>query len=186
VLLFFGNIAPYKGLGYLIEAFEIAAKTDENLRLVVAGRPKGARDYWSGLLGKINGSSARGKMILKIEFVPDAETEMYFKAAEVLVLPYTHVYQSGVLSLGYAFGLPVIAADVGSLTDEIIEGKTGFVFKAEDSLALAETIQTFFSSDLFKNLENQRQEIRDYASKRYSWSKVAAITTKVYSELLEN
>jgi glycosyltransferase involved in cell wall biosynthesis len=186
VLLFFGNIAPYKGLGFLIEAFEMAAKTDENLRLIVVGRPKGSRDYWSGLLEKINRSSARGKMILKIEFVPDAQAEVYFKAADVLVLPYTHIYQSGVLSLGYGFGLPVIAADVGSLKDEIIEGKTGFVFKAEDSPALAKTIQTFFFSDLFKHLEKQRQEIRDYASKRYSWSRVAAITTKVYSELLEN
>ena len=128
-------------------------KQDENLRLVVAGRPKGSEDYWSGLLEKINRSTARGKMILKIEFVPDAETEVYFKAAQVLVLPYTHIYQSGVLLLGYGFGLPVIAADVGSLKEEIIEDKTGFVFKAKDSLALAKAIQRYFSSDLFKNLE---------------------------------
>ena len=84
----------------------MAAKKDENLRLVIAGRPKGSEDYWSGLLGKINRSTARGKMILKIEYVPDAETELYFKAADVLVLPYMHIYQSGVLLLGYGFGLP--------------------------------------------------------------------------------
>ncbi len=152
VLLFFGNIAPYKGLEFLIEAFEMAATKDENLRLIIAGRPKGSKDYWSGLLGKINRSTACGKMILKIEFVPDAETELYFKAADVLVLPYVHIYQSGVLLLGYGFGLPVIAADVGSLKEEIIEGKTGFVFKAKDSPALAKAIQRYFSSDLFKNL----------------------------------
>ncbi|HXR47148.1 MAG TPA: glycosyltransferase family 4 protein [Candidatus Limnocylindrales bacterium] len=186
VLLFFGNIAPYKGLELLIEAFEAASKTDKNLRLVVAGRPKGSEDYWSGLLEKINRSTARGKMILKIEFVPDAETEVYFKAAQVLVLPYTHIYQSGVLLLGYGFGLPVIAADVGSLKEEIIEDKTGFVFKAKDPLALAKAIQTFFSSDLFKNLEEHRHEIQQYANECYSWAKVAAITTKAYSNLLQN
>jgi glycosyltransferase involved in cell wall biosynthesis len=186
VLLFFGNIAPYKGLEFLIEAFEMAAKTDENLRLIIAGRPKGPEDYWSGLLGKIHRSTACGKMILKIEFVPDAETELYFKAADVLVLPYVHIYQSGVLLLGYGFGLPVIAADVGSLKEEIIEGKTGFVFKAKDSPALAKAIQRYFSSGLFKNLENQRQEIREYANECYSWAKVAAITTRIYSTLLQN
>jgi glycosyltransferase involved in cell wall biosynthesis len=186
VLLFFGNIAPYKGLEFLIEAFEAAAKTDENLRLVIGGRPKGSKNYWSELLEKINRSSARGKMILNIEFVPDAQTEVYFKAADVLVLPYTHVYQSGVMSLGYGFGLPVIAADVGSLKEEIIEGSTGFVFKAKDSLALAKVIQTFFSSDLFKNQGNQRRKIQEYANECYSWAKVAGITTRVYSNLVKN
>lgn len=102
------------------------------------------------------------------------------------MLPYSHIYQSGVLSLGYGFGLPVIAADVGSLKEEIIEGKTGFVFKVKDSMALAKAIGTFFSSDLFQNLKNRRREIQEYANERYSWDKVAAITTKVYSGLLQN
>jgi len=74
---------------------------------------------------------------------------------------------------------------VGSLKEEIIEGKTGFAFPARDPAALAKTIETYFSSDLYKNLENRRQEIRDYANERYSWAKVADITTKVYSKLLE-
>ena len=74
----------------------------------------------------------RGEYCFGAEFIPDEETEIYFKAADVLVLPYRHIYQSGVLFLGYSFGLPVLAADVGSLKDEIVEGKTGFVFRPED------------------------------------------------------
>jgi glycosyltransferase involved in cell wall biosynthesis len=186
IILFFGNIAPYKGLEFLIEAFEIATQTDSSLQLAVAGRPKGSGNYARDLLEKINRSKARKRIILKIEYVPDAETEIYFKAADLLVLPYTHVYQSGVLSLGYGFGLPVIAADVGSLKQEIIEGRTGFVFKAKNPPALARAIETYFSSDLYRNLAARRQEIRDFASDRYSWAKVAAITTKVYSKLLES
>ena len=75
--------------------------------------------------------------MLRAEYIPDDETELYFKAADVLVLPYRHIYQSGVLFLGYSFGLPVLAADVGALKEEIVEGKTGFVFKPEDSVDLA-------------------------------------------------
>jgi len=104
----------------------------------------------------------------------------------VLVLPYTHIFQSGVLFLACSFGLPVIAADVGSLKDEIIEGETGFVFPAKDSTALAQAIQTYFCSDLYKNLTDRRPEIRASANERYSWTKVAAITTQVYSSLIEN
>ena len=33
------------------------------------------------------------------------------------MLPYRHIYQSGVLFLGYSFGLPILAADVGALKD---------------------------------------------------------------------
>src|SRR5207245_8703976 len=123
------------------------------------------------------------RVITKIEYVPDEETELYFKAADVLILPYTHVFQSGVLFLGYSFGLPAIAADVGSLKEEIIEGETGFVFKPRDSSDLARKIDTYFNSELFRNLESRRAEIKAYANERYSWDNVAAIITSVYSRL---
>ena len=186
VLLFFGNIAAYKGVEFLVDAFIEVAQREENHRLIIAGRPKGSEAYWAGVLAKINTSPVRKKIILKIEFVPDAETEIYFKAADALVLPYTHVFQSGVLFLGYNFGLPVLAADVGSLRDEIIEGRTGFVFREKDAVALAKAIEAYFASDLFKNLEQRRQEIKAFANDRYSWTKVATITKQVYTKLLEN
>ena len=111
---------------------------------------------------------------------------MYFKAADVLVLPYTHVFQSGVLFLGYSFGLPAIVADVGNLKEEIIEGETGFVFRPKDLSDLAAKINKYFQSELFLNLETRRSEIKVYANERNSWNKVAAITTSVYSRLQAN
>jgi len=74
--------------------------------------------------------------------------------------------------------------DVGSLKEQIVEGETGLVAKPRDSLGLARTIERFFSSELFHELDTRRVRIREYANERYSWSKVAAITTKVYSNLL--
>jgi glycosyltransferase involved in cell wall biosynthesis len=103
-----------------------------------------------------------------------------------LILPYTHVFQSGVLFLGYSFGLPVIAADVGSLRSEVIEGGTGFVFTARDPADLAQTIERYFASELYRELGSRLPEIKAYANERYSWNKVAEITTAVYSNLLEN
>jgi D-inositol-3-phosphate glycosyltransferase len=185
VLLFFGNIAPYKGVEYLVDAFMEIARRREDCRLIIAGRPKGSEAYWAGLQEKINASPVRDKIILKIEYVPDAETEVYFKAADVLILPYTHVFQSGVLFLGYNFGLPAIAADVGSLKEEIIEGQTGFVCKPRAAADLARVIENYFASDLYANLRNRRQDIRNFARERYSWSLVARLTTEVYSRLLK-
>jgi hypothetical protein len=49
---------------------------------------------------------------------------------------------------------------------------------------LAGKIAKYFNSDLFHNLETRRLEIKAYANERYSWDKVGAITTTVYSRLL--
>ncbi len=123
-------------------------------------------------------------MLLRANFIPDDETEVYFKAADVLVLPYVDIYQSGVLFLAHSFGLPVLASDVGSLKDDIVEGKNGFMFKPKDPEDLAKTIEKYFASDLYKNLGSRRQEIQDYATERHSWEIVAQKTMSVYASLL--
>jgi len=185
-LLFFGNIAPYKGLEYLIDAFEELSQKDGHYRLIIVGKPKGSEDYWKQIHRGISRSRIRDRVVERIEYIPDEETELFFKAADVLILPYAHVFQSGVLFLGYSFGLPAIASDVGNLKEEIIEGQTGFLFKPQDSSDLASRVDEYFKSELFRNLESRRAEIKAYANERYSWDKVAAVTTSVYSRLLNS
>ncbi len=183
-LLFFGNIAPYKGLNFLIAALEEVTKSGGDFQLIIAGRPKGCEPYWKQMQQAMDQSGVRNRILEKIEYIPDEQVELYFKAADVLILPYSHVFQSGVLFVGYSFGLPAIAADVGSLRDEIIEGKTGFICRPRDSTDLARVIEAYFASDLFRELDNRRQEIRDYANERYSWEKVGELTKQVYARLL--
>ena len=185
-LLFFGNIAPYKGLEYLVAAFAEVLKKDRSYRLIIAGKPKESEDYWKQIQQEIIQRGIGDRIVERIEYVPDAQTELYFKAADVLALPYTRIFQSGVLFLGYSFGLPVIASNVGSLQEEIIEGQTGFVFRSQDSTDLAKVISRYFEGELFQNLESRRTEIKEYANERYSWDKVGRITGTVYSNLLKN
>jgi glycosyltransferase involved in cell wall biosynthesis len=183
-MLFFGNIAPYKGLDTLVAAFIQLAKQDQSYHLLIVGRPKQDRVYWTRIQEVIKSSAVRDRIKERIEFVPDEETEIYFKAADVLILPYSHVFQSGVLFLGYSFGLPAIVTDVGSLREEIVEGETGFLARPHDPSDLARAIGRYFTSDLYRDLYERRTKIKAYANERYSWSKVATITTTVYSNLL--
>lgn len=180
VVLFFGNIAPYKGLEFLVEAVALSAKRLPRLRLVVAGKPKGEESYWARIETLTRALGIADRLVLRLEYIPDADTEIYFKAADVLALPYTHVFQSGVLFLGYNFGLPVIASDVGSLKEDIVEGETGFVCPAKNPQALAATIDRYFSSELHRDLGVRRSRIRAFAHERYSWSKVAERTVAAY------
>jgi glycosyltransferase involved in cell wall biosynthesis len=185
VILFFGAIRPYKGVEYLVAAFQRIAPKDEGYRLIIAGEPKKeSEQYLHEIQAMIAGDPSHGRVIQKIEFVPDSETELYFKAADVSVLPYLLVFQSGVLFLSYSFGLPVIATDVGSFGEDIIAGRTGYLCKPCNSDDLARVIETYFESDLFKNLNSQRQVIRDYANSRNSWDVVGRMSRNVYEQLM--
>jgi len=184
-ILFFGNIGPYKGLEFLVTAFQRLVVNHANYRLIIAGKLRGgAEKYWENIRNAISRDVNGGRVIQKIEFIPDEETELYFKAADVLALPYTHIYQSGVLFLGYSFGLPVIAADVGSLGEGVVDGRTGFLCRPRDPSDLANAIEKYFESDLFRELNSRRQEIRAYAKARHSWDVVGETTRTVYEKLL--
>jgi glycosyltransferase involved in cell wall biosynthesis len=183
-LLFFGNIAPYKGLDYLVAAFTKLSKECFNYRLIIAGSVKNCQTYWRAVEQSIILSGVGERIILKIEYVPDEDTEIYFKAADVLMLPYTYIFQSGVLFLGYSFGLPVIASNVGSMQEDVIPGKTGFVHEAKNAAALAEAIRVYFRSDIYRNLDRTRRNIREYANERYSWAIVGKILDRVYRRML--
>jgi D-inositol-3-phosphate glycosyltransferase len=185
VILFFGALKPYKGLEYLVAAFQRLASADSTYRLIIAGeRKRGYEQYWIKVQQMIASAPSRTQVIQKIEFIPDCETELYFKAADVAVLPYTEIFQSGILFLAYRFGLPVIATDVGSLRDDIVEGETGFLCKPRDPDSLLACVLKYFGSDLFRDLQQRRKDIREYARLRHSWNAVANLTRNAYAGLL--
>ena len=185
-ILFFGRIRPYKGIEYLLDAFRLLSSDEKaNYRLIVAGEPKkGSEEYLREIQHTVRRDFSRGQVILNIQFIPDEEMELYLKGGDVLVLPYKEIFQSGVLFLAYSFGLPVVATDVGSFREEIVEGSTGFLCQPGDPAELAKAIETYFSSDLFKNLTVRRQEVKDYANANHSWHAVAELTCNAYTKML--
>jgi D-inositol-3-phosphate glycosyltransferase len=184
--LFFGMIAPYKGLDYLVDALAILAKQGTGVRLMVAGQVKeGAGKYWEDIQKAIDAGGLRESVILRIAFIPDEDLELYYKSADVVIVPYTDIFQSGIPFMAFSFGLPVIATDVGSLREDVIDDKTGFITAPRDSAALARTIDRYFASDLFRNLETRREDIRTFAAEHHSWTTVAQITSEVYARVID-
>jgi glycosyltransferase involved in cell wall biosynthesis len=185
-ILFFGKIRPYKGIEFLLDAFRLLLVDEHaNYRLVIAGEPtKESKEYLQKIQQSVSRDFNQGQVILRSQFIPDDEMEMYLKGADVLVLPYKEIFQSGVLFLSYSFGLPVVATDVGSFREEIVEGCTGFLCKPSDSFELAKAIETYFVSDLFKNLTGRRREIKKYANANHSSHAAAELTSDTYARML--
>jgi glycosyltransferase involved in cell wall biosynthesis len=186
-ILFFGRIRAYKGIEYLLDAFRLLLAKRPDCRLILAGEPKkGSEEYLDEIQQRIENDFKPGEIIPRIQFIPDNEMEVYLKAADVLVLPYKEIFQSGVLFLAYSYGLPVVATDVGSFREEIVEGDTGFLCKPGDVADLAGTLEKYFASDLYRALATRRRAIREYALRVHSWDSVAELTRKAYEESLRS
>jgi D-inositol-3-phosphate glycosyltransferase len=185
VILYYGAIKSYKGLEYLVEAFQQIIERGDYRLLIAGEKKKGYEEYWRSIQQAIDSHPSHPKILQRIEFIPDAETETYFKAADIAVLPYTDIFQSGILFMAYNYGLPAIVTDVGSFAEDVVEGETGYVCKPRDPADLARTIERFFDSELYRELASRRQGIRDYVLSKHSWHTVASITRNAYGELLE-
>jgi D-inositol-3-phosphate glycosyltransferase len=183
-ILFFGRIAPYKGIDVLVNAFERVALQDQSYRLVIAGEPiKEGEQQWLRVQRAIEQSPIREQVVQHIRYIADKEIELYFKGADVLVLPYTEIFQSGVLFMAYSFGLPVIATDVGSFGQDINAGITGYVCRPSDPGDLSRVIEMYFASELFRTLDEQRASIKDSIQRNHSWNIAAGKTGDVYAQL---
>ena len=185
VLLFFGNITPYKGIEDLLRAMAILVRGDKRFTLILAGpvKDRSCEAYWAALEYLIEELQLSKYVRKEIRYIPDRDVGLFFRASDVSVLPYRRVYQSGVLALSYAQGVPVIAADVGSLREDIVEGETGLVFRSGDVQDLAHKILTYFTSDLFIDPETRTRKICDYSATRFSWKANIERTYQVYERI---
>lgn len=186
-VLFLGRLRPYKGIEYLLAGFEQLVSAESDYRLIIAGAPnKGNEDYVGQIRETVSKKFTASQIILRAKFIPDEEMELYLKAADVMVLPYKDIFQSGILFLSYSFGLPVVATDVGSFRDEVIEGETGFICRPGDAMDMAATLKKYFASDLYRHLGARRNELKDYANRVHSWQAVAELTQNAFLEMAGN
>jgi len=137
VLLFFGNVARYKGLDILLESFRTTG-TDDQIHLIIAGRCRDS-ELRKEIQAQIESHPFRTRIHWFDGFVPEEALPALVHGADLLVLPYRHIDQSGVVFLALSAGLPVVASDVGSIKDYVIPG-AGTLVPAGDPIALGDAV----------------------------------------------
>ena len=164
-LLFFGLIRTYKGLDILLEAF---GELDESYQLIIAGEPYGSFDRYQQIIDRLPN---RDRIRMNLKYIKDSEVKKYFSAADLAVLPYRSATQSGISSVSYHFGVPMIVTDVGGLKETIGDRGTGIVASDNTPEAIRAEIERYFSDDKIK-----AECLRNIASERerLSWSTFAA------------
>lgn len=159
VVLFFGLIRPYKGLDTLLEAWRRASPDAE---LWVIGMPRMDASF-------VHGPNVR----TALRFVSNAELAGAFRAADVVVLPYREIDQSGVLFTAMAFEKPLLLTSVGGFPE--IEGAE--IVPPDDPDALAGALTALLGDPA--KLERMARVSRA----EYGWDAIARRTLALYAGL---
>jgi glycosyltransferase involved in cell wall biosynthesis len=169
--LFFGKIEPYKGLDLLAAAW--AQVRTPAAHLVIAGWCPDAtlaRD----LRARFTASPGPARVHWREGFVPNAEVALLLRAADVVVLPYRHISQSGVIFLCLRFGVPIVATRVGSMAD-FIDAEAGVLSAPDDPAAFAAALDQVLTDPA--RFDRHRIATRAAA---YRWEAQCALIRDLY------
>jgi glycosyltransferase involved in cell wall biosynthesis len=173
VILFFGLLRPYKGLDTLLEAF----RSVQGAELWIVGNPRMPVEPLHELAAR-----APGRVRFLTRFVEDAEVPAIMRRADVLVLPYRDVEQSGVLYTGLAFAKPMVLSAVGGFPELASRHGAARIVPPLNAPELAQALAELIAD------ENAREVLSIAAGRaareEYSWDAIAARTRGLYEELL--
>ncbi len=168
VFLFFGFIRKYKGLHHVIEAFNLVSKQRDDVSLLIVGElfwntldtKKIATRLKSVLFGLakklflkkqddeqnyrpldlIEQYGLDDRVVAITEFVPNEEVHKYFQTSDSITLFYLTATPSGVESMAYNFGLPILATRVGHFPETIQHGYNGYLAEPDQTASMAEVM----------------------------------------------
>ena len=174
VILFFGLLRPYKGVSYLIRAFEnlpdtLRAKTS----LVIAGEPWEDKEALE--LARLSPHSSQIK--LYPEYINDAEVPLFFSSADIVVLPYTRASQSGVAHIAISYGMPIIASKVGGLIESLSKYSGSIFVPPTDVDALSHALLSALT---------QREETTYEIPKDLQWGEIARMWNILIYQITNN
>jgi len=153
--LSFGIIRDYKRLDLLIEAACLLyARGYRNYRVLIAG---GCNDWDSHYAPIIRHPEV---FELDIRRIPNEEVADLFAISDYFVMPYQDIAQSGAITVAFQYNVPTIVSDIPQFKEFVEDGKTGIVFKSEDSKDLADKMQYVLENhdDIYSQLKHNQAD----------------------------
>jgi glycosyltransferase involved in cell wall biosynthesis len=135
-ILFVGTLEPRKNIGALLDAYELLLQRRPAVpALVLAGRATDAAAEW---LARIASPPLSGR-VRHLGYVPNDDRERVFAGARVLVIPSLDEGFGLPALEAMSAGIPVIAANRGSLPEVV--GTGGLLFDPTEPAALASALE---------------------------------------------
>ena len=170
-MLFFGLVRAYKGLDLLLDAFGKVKDQLPNLRLIIAGEFYEDEAKYRAQIERLG---LKERVVVRNEFVPDADLRKYFGAADLIVQPYKTATQSGVTQVAFHFEKPMLVTNVGGLGEIVHDHQMGYACDPKPE-SIAEDLLDYFT--------NSRQtDYTAYLQKektKYAWSNLTKAFMKI-------
>ena len=166
-MLFFGLVRAYKGLDWLLDAFAKVKDQLKDVQLIVAGEFYEEEDKYRA---QIEANGLKDRVIVKNEFVADADLRKYFGAADLIVQPYKTATQSGVTQVAFHFEKPCLVTNVGGLGEIIHDRKMGYAVVPEVD-AIADALIDYYQYD-------RQDAFTEYLideKKKYEWNRMTDV-----------
>ncbi len=180
VVLFFGLLAPSKGLDTLLDAFHFARQTC-SARLLIAGYPTKYFDL-GAFKARILELNLQDDVVLDLRYLDLREIGPIMSLATVVIYPYHSSTQSGAVQAAYTFGRPVVATRVGGLPEAVEDGRNGFLVPPQSPRELADRISLLVNDPAMASTMGEYS--RQLSNTQFNWKSIAAKIVAVYEGLL--
>lgn len=184
ILLFFGFLREYKGFQYLVQAAgELAKKRQDFIVYVASGLKYASKDYLEKNLNLIQELGLEEYFTMNLNYLETLDIEAVMKASDVVVLPYIHASQSGVMMMAFGFQKPVIITE--SFYDKVwVKDKAGLVAKVSDVESLKEALNQMLDNP--KQTKIMGDYGYDFSKQNRNWDTIATQYSEVFSQLESN
>ena len=170
IFLNFGQIKYYKGIDLLIEVFK-NYKNFLGVKLLIVGNTE------INLLKELkNKCKNLNNIIFNSKFIKDEDIQIYFNAADIIILPYRKILTSGAVYLAMSFAKPIIAPKLGCIPESLDENGN-FLYYPPNIEMLDSTIKNSL------NVKEKLNEMGKYNLKKvmnFNWDMIARKTKEVY------
>ena len=165
VVLFVGNLQPFKGLHILIDA--VSRIKDKSIVLLVVGGGYGEKTYKR----QVKEAGLEGRVIFAGQKSPDQDLPNYYNLGDFLVLPSTYSESFGLVVLeAMASGKPAIVSSLPGPSQLIENGTDGLVAKVGDVEDLKNRIEHLARERTVR--ERMGLAARKKVVGKYTWEKI--------------
>ena len=162
-----------------MHALKDVIKRNPDVLLLIAGKPW--ENDFSNYQRIIDQNNLSDYCLLHTKFIPHADVEHYYCVADLVVLPYKTIYQSGVLMMTLSYGKPALVSDLPPLKEVVTDMKTAFLFESENSISLAKKLNLILLDP--EKLEQVRLNGEELINTKYDWNEIGRQTKQAYQSL---
>jgi glycosyltransferase involved in cell wall biosynthesis len=163
-----GRLSREKGVLNLVKSIKIILKQKDDLKFLIIGDGE-----LRSVIEKYLKDNDLNRNVKIIKWVPHGELPSYFNELKLLVIPSYTEGLPNVMLEAMACGTPVLANNVGSIPDVVVDGKTGFIMKNNSARYVANDIEKILNSPKLNEISHhaynlvKNQFSKDKTSKKW-------------------